>query len=83
MQASVRDFVIRALNTQAGRDPAAEASLAQKFSETGLDSLDLMELLNEVEEQFDIRVNDDTITAETTVGDFIAFVSAKVSKAGS
>jgi|688.fasta_scaffold1365590_1 acyl carrier protein len=83
MQASVRDFVIRALNTQAGRDPAAEASLAQKFSETGLDSLDLMELLNEVEEQFDIRVNDDTITAETTVGDFIAFVAAKVSKAGS
>lgn len=82
METSVRDFVVRALNTQAGRDPAAEASLAQKFSETGLDSLDLMELLNEVEERFGILVNDDTITAETTVGEFIAVVGAKVSAAG-
>jgi acyl carrier protein len=37
-----------------------------------------MELLNEVEEAFDIRVNDDTVTSETTVGEFIAFVEAKV-----
>jgi acyl carrier protein len=78
MDSSIRNFVVTALLTQAGHDPTAEVPLAQKFSETGLDSLDLMELLNEVEEQFSIRVTDDTITAETTVGDFIAFVEAKV-----
>ena len=80
MDSSIRDFVVTALLTQAGRDATTDVPLVQKFSETGLDSLDLMELLNEVEEQFSIRISDDTITAETTVGDFIAFVEAKVAE---
>jgi acyl carrier protein len=78
MPSSTHDFIVRALATQAGRAPETAVPLEQKFSETGLDSLDLMELLNEVEEAFDIRVNDDTVTSETTVGEFIAFVEAKV-----
>jgi len=80
MTTSVHDFICRALAVQAGRAPDAAVSLEQRFSETGLDSLDLMELLNEVEEQFAIRVNDDTVTAATTVGDFISFVEAKVAE---
>ena len=80
MNSAVSTFVIRALAEQAGRDPSAPVPLEQKFSETGLDSLDLMELLNEVEEQFDIRVNDDTVTSETTVRDFIAYVETKAAE---
>jgi acyl carrier protein len=80
MPPSIHEFIIRALATQAGRGPETVFPLEQRFSETGLDSLDLMELLNEVEEEFDIRVNDDTVTSETTVGDFIIFVESKVAE---
>lgn len=75
---TVREFVSQALTRQAGGDAEAPHDLGLKFSETGLDSLDLMELLNEVEEQFDIRITDDTVTAETTIGDFIKHIEAKV-----
>lgn len=80
MPSSILEFVVRALAAQAGRGPEAVFPLEHRFSETGLDSLDLMELLNEVEEEFDIRVNDDTVTSETTVGDFITFVESKVAE---
>lgn len=80
MNSSVSTFVIRALAVQAGRDPSAPVPLGQKLSETGLDSLDLMDLLNEVEEEFDIRVNDDTVTSETTIRDFIAYVESKAAE---
>lgn len=80
MAPSVHEFVVRALASQAAREPGFVVPLGQKLSETGLDSLDLMELLDEVEEQFDIRVTDDSVTSETTVADFIAFVEKKVAE---
>ena len=46
-------------------------------TDLGLDSLDFMELLNEIEEEFDVRIEDDTVSASTTVAELIAFVEGK------
>ena len=45
-----------------------------RLADTGLDSLDLMEWLDAIEERCSIRVEDDFVHAGTTVADVIAFV---------
>lgn len=59
------------------RDTASPEFLEAKLGATGLDSLDMMELFNEVEEAFDIRIDDDSVSAETTVQQMITFIESK------
>ena len=60
-----------------GQMTADQNFLDAKLGSTALDSLDLMELFNEVEEAFEIRIEDDSISADTTVQQMIDFIEAK------
>lgn len=78
MKSDVSAFVVSELVKQ-GVSSGNEADvLAQTLSTLGLDSLDFMELLNAVEEQFAIRIDDDTVSAGTTVAELVAFIERKV-----
>lgn len=50
--------------------------LTSALDSTGIDSLELMELLLLIEDQFDVRIEDAGLTSSTTVADLIAYVEA-------
>lgn len=76
--ANARDFLLAKMREYMPAPGDDEEILALEVSATGLDSLDLMELLNEIEERFEIRVEDDTVSADTTVAGLAAFIEQKV-----
>lgn len=74
---TARTFMLEKLAGLTDRDTSAPEFLEARLGATGLDSLDLMELFNEVEEAFDIRIDDDSVSAETTVQQMITFIESK------
>ncbi len=52
---------------------------ASRFQEDlGADSLDIVELLMEIEEEFGVSISDDESERLKTVGDAVKFISAKL-----
>ena len=78
MMPDVATFIVTTLTKQGAAVGSDSDVLAKSLSSLGLDSLDFMELLNEIEEQFAVSIEDDTVSASTTVADLIAFIEGKV-----
>jgi len=78
MEDTIQSFVLTALTRleAAGADDASLLNL--RLSTLGLDSLDFMELLNDVEERFDVTIEDDAVTGQNTAAEFIAAIEALV-----
>jgi len=54
-------------------------SLASRFQEDlGADSLDIVELLMEIEEEFGVSISDEESEKLKTVGDAVSFISLKL-----
>lgn len=51
-----------------------------KFEEIGADSLDIVELVMALEEEFDIEIPDAAIEDITSVGDLVKFIKGKTRK---
>ena len=51
-----------------------------KFEEMGADSLDIVELIMALEEEFDIEIPDASIEDITTVGDLVKFIKNRTRK---
>ena len=51
-----------------------------KFEEIGADSLDIVELVMALEEEFDIEIPDASIEDITTVNDLVKFIKGKTRK---
>ena len=66
----VRDIIVDQLNVDAD-EVVMEASFIDTF---GADSLDLVEIIMDIEETFDITI--DTENEPHTVGELIAFIKA-------
>jgi acyl carrier protein len=77
MQNRARTFVLDRLSEKTDRDVNEPDFVNCRLSTTGIDSLDVMELLTEIEDEFDVRFEDTTVTAETTVQQVIDFIVAK------
>ena len=80
MQPNVQRIVLESLAELGGKAPQEGVILDARLADTGLDSLDLMEWLDVIEEQCGIRVEDDFVHAGTTVSDVIAFVEKLVAR---
>lgn len=78
MTSTARSFLLERLALLTDTDGASPEFLDAKLASTGLDSLDLMELFNEIEEAFDIRIDDDSVSGQATIGQMIEFIEAKV-----
>ena len=78
MESEVARFIVDGLVKQGSAAGTHAETAVRTLSALGLDSLDFLELLNEIEERFDVRIEDDAVTASSTVSDLITFVEAKV-----
>lgn len=71
--------VIELVAKASNREPSPD--LAQhRFDELGLDSLDTMSLIFDIEEAFDLAVSEDEISQVRTVGELIEGVHLLVSR---
>ncbi|MCI2253146.1 acyl carrier protein [Domibacillus sp. PGB-M46] len=56
----------------------SQISLDAKFKEDlGADSLDVVELVMELEDEFDMEISDDDAENITTVGDAVSYINSK------
>ncbi|MBE6065615.1 acyl carrier protein [Clostridium cochlearium] len=71
------DKVLEIIGEQLGID-VQELNTETSFEELGVDSLDLFQIVIEIEEEFDIQIED----AESikTIGDAVKFVKERVEK---
>ncbi len=72
----VRDIIVDQLDASAD-DVTAEALI---IDDLGADSLDVMDLMNAVEDEFDVEIPEDNIDSIKTVGDIVAFIENAVSE---
>lgn len=71
------DKILEIIGEQLGID-VQELNTETSFEELGVDSLDLFQIVIEIEEEFDIQIED----AESikTIGDAVKFVEERVAK---
>lgn len=77
---SVADKVRKIIDNRVpGCVPVAQMTDNATFDNLGLDSLDFVEVVMEVEETFGIEISDEELEPVRTLGDFVKIVEAKSS----
>lgn len=73
----VKEIVVNKL----GVDASKVTEKASFVNDLGADSLDVVEIVMEVEKEFGIQIPDDAATQLTTVGDAVKYIEAHAKKA--
>lgn len=73
---SIQDKVIRIIAEKLDVDPAEIVPGASLVDDLGADSLDLVELIMTMEEEFDIEIPDDDTQDLVTVKDAIDYITS-------
>jgi len=55
-----------------------EVTLDSSFEDLGADSLDIVEIVMALEEEFDIEISDDEAEQAKTVGDVVNYLTAQI-----
>lgn len=76
---SVQETVIDLIATEIGY-PAALITPETTMDDIGADSIDVVDLCLELEEEYQITIEDDEIKHWRTVGDVIAFIEKKTAR---
>lgn len=78
MPATIADQVRQIVAEQLGV-PFEEITLESEFvADLGADSLDLVELVMALEEEYDIEISEEEIEQIVTVGDAVSYIQARV-----
>ncbi len=72
--AKLREILVDAL----GVEPSAVTMEASFQEDLNADSLDLVELIMELEDQFGIKISDEEAQALTTVGSAVDFIAERI-----
>jgi acyl carrier protein len=62
---------------------AADATMDTTWEELDVDSLDLVELVQSLEDEYDVRIDDEQLKPVKTVGDAVRLVISVKAEAGS
>jgi acyl carrier protein len=73
---SVEDKLKRIVAEKLGVDPAEVMPAARFIDDLGADSLDLVELIMSLEEEFDLEIPDEEAEKLVTVQDAIAYINS-------
>lgn len=72
----IRDIIVDQLDAEAD-DVTAEASIVDDL---GADSLDVVDLISSVEDEFDVEIPDEKVEGIKTVGDIVAYIESVISE---
>ena len=78
MQASVEEKVKNIIVEQLGVDVETVTPEASFIDDLGADSLDIVELVMTMEEEFDLEIPDEDAEKIKTVNDVVNYIKAKV-----
>ncbi len=76
----VFDKLCEFLSNQLGIDPAEIRPESNVIEDLGADSLDLVEMLTEMESEYDIIITDERARELTTVGEIAQFLEGLINK---
>ena len=76
----IYDKLCAFLSEQLGIDPADIRPESKVIDDLGADSLDLVEMLTEMESEYDIIITDERVRELTTVGEIAAFLEELIRK---
>ncbi len=68
----VRDIIVDQLDAEADEVTAESAII----DDLGADSLDVVDLISSVEDEFDVEIPDDKVEGIKTVGDIVAYIES-------
>jgi acyl carrier protein len=77
----IRGKVVEIIAKQLDK-PKEQITADKKFADLGSDSLDLAEIVMEIEDEFDIGVADDAEGKIKTVGDTVTYIETEMKKKG-
>ena len=72
----IRDIIVDQLDASA-EDVTAEASI---IDDLGADSLDVVDLISSVEDEFDVEIPDEEVENIKTVGDIVSYIESATSE---
>jgi acyl carrier protein len=78
MSTTLLETVTKIIVNQLGVDKTAVAPEAKFIDDLGADSLDIVELLMAVEDQFGIEVPDEDAESMQTVGDIVRYIEERI-----
>ena len=73
---TIRDIIVDQLDASAD-DVTAEASI---IDDLGADSLDVVDLISSVEDEFDVEIPDEEVENIKTVGDIVSYIESATSE---
>ncbi len=76
--ANISDRVTKIIVDKLGVDESEISSEASFTNDLGADSLDTVELIMELEKEFDISIPDEKAEAIATVGDAVSYIEGAV-----
>ncbi len=77
MSASIEERVRSIIVDQLAVDAAKVSQTASFIDDLGADSLDIVELVMTMEEEFDLDIPDDDAEKMKTVGDVVKYITSK------
>ena len=77
--ANISDRVTKIIVDKLGVDESEISAEASFTNDLGADSLDTVELIMELEKEFDISIPDEKAEAIATVGDAVSYIESAVS----
>ncbi len=80
MSENIKDKVTQIIIDQLGVDEKKVTLSASFIDDLGADSLDIVELIMALEEEFDIEISDEEAEKISTVQNAIDFIKARVDK---